>query len=96
LVYPLERIIKASSNVDDLILDPFAGTFTTCAVAQRLGRRSIGIEIQSDYFKIGLRRLNISNSLNGEELRPLDKRYVRKNSNSARGDDCEESQLMDK
>lgn len=57
----LERIIKASSNEGDLILDPFAGTFTSCAVAQRLGRKAIGIESQTEYFKIGLRRLGISN-----------------------------------
>ncbi|MCP4352192.1 MAG: adenine-specific DNA-methyltransferase [Desulfobacterales bacterium] len=56
----LERIIKASSDPGDLVLDPFAGTFTTCAVAQRLHRKSIGIEFQEDYFKIGLRRLNIT------------------------------------
>jgi len=55
----LERIIKASTNVNEIVLDPFAGTFTTCAVAQRLGRKSIGIELQLDYVKIGLRRLGI-------------------------------------
>jgi adenine-specific DNA-methyltransferase len=59
----LERIIKASTNEGDLVLDPFAGTFTTCAVAQRLGRNSIGIEFQEEYYKIGLRRLNIANEL---------------------------------
>lgn len=53
----LERIIQASSNVGEVILDPFAGTFTTCAVAQRLGRKSIGIECQEKYVKIGVRRL---------------------------------------
>lgn len=55
----LERIIKASSNVNDLILDPFSGTFTTSFVAKQLGRRSIGIEIQEDYVKIGIRRLGM-------------------------------------
>ncbi len=75
----MERIINASSNEGDLVLDPFAGTFTTCAVAQRLGRRSIGIELQEDFFKIGLRRLNITDELNGERLKPLDKTYTRKN-----------------
>ena len=64
----LERIILASSNVGDLVLDPFAGTFTTCAVAQRLGRRSIGIELQRDYIKIGVRRLGIVDKLDGETL----------------------------
>jgi adenine-specific DNA-methyltransferase len=75
----LERIIKASSNPGDLVLDPFAGTFTTCAVAQRLGRKTIGIEMQSEYFEIALRRLNISNNFNGKALKPLDKSFTRKN-----------------
>jgi adenine-specific DNA-methyltransferase len=56
----LERIIKASSNPGDTLLDPFAGTFTSCAVAQRLGRRSIGIELNPDYVRIGLRRLGLA------------------------------------
>lgn len=41
----LERIIKASSNENDLVLDPFGGSFTTCAVSKKLGRNSIGIEL---------------------------------------------------
>ncbi|WP_237713539.1 adenine-specific DNA-methyltransferase [Herbaspirillum sp. GW103] len=81
----LERIIKASSNPGDMVLDPFGGTFTTCAVAQRLGRRSVGIELQTDYVKIGLRRLGIATQLNGETLAAPDKTYVRKNGNGARG-----------
>jgi adenine-specific DNA-methyltransferase len=75
----LERIIKASSNEGDIVLDPFAGTFTTSAVAQRLGRKSIGIEFQEEYIKIGLRRLNISDEFNGKKLKTLNKSYVRKN-----------------
>ena len=55
----LERIVRASSNPGDLVLDPFAGTFTTSFVAKKLGRQSIGIEIEEDYVKIGLRRLQI-------------------------------------
>ena len=77
----LDRIIKASSNEGDLILDPFAGTFTTCAVAQKLGRKSIGIENQEDYIKIGLRRLNISDNFNGELLVKELKSYEIKNNN---------------
>ena len=80
----LERIIKASSNPGDLVLDPFSGTFTTCAVAKRLGRRSIGIEQEREYFKIGVRRLGLGDELDGEELRPLEKTYVRKNGKTAR------------
>ncbi len=88
----MERILKASSNPEDTVLDPFCGTFTTCAVAQRLGRRSIGIELQSDYMKIGLRRLGISTHFNGEELRPVDKSYVRKNANGVHGGAVDELQ----
>jgi len=40
----LERIIKASSNKDDIVLDAFAGSGTTLAVAEKLGRRWIGID----------------------------------------------------
>lgn len=64
----MERIIKASSNPGDVVLDPFSGTFTTCAVAQRLGRRTIGIELQEEYIKIGLRRLAIQKESQGERL----------------------------
>jgi adenine-specific DNA-methyltransferase len=64
----LERVIKASSNEGDLILDPFSGTFTTCYVAKKLGRNSIGIEIEDEYVKIGLRRLQLAQEFKGEKL----------------------------
>ncbi len=68
----LERVISASSNVGDLVLDPFAGTFTTNFVAKKLNRKSIGIEIQEEYVKIGLRRLRLAKEFNGEKLkRPI-------------------------
>ena len=71
----LERIVRASSNPGDLVLDPFAGTFTTCFVAKKLGRQSIGIEIEEDYVKIGLRRLQIMTHYRGEELRRESRSY---------------------
>ena len=64
----LERIIKASTNVGDTVLDPFSGTFTTSFVAKQLNRKSIGIELQEDYVKIGLRRLQLANEYKGEKL----------------------------
>ncbi|MDR6566597.1 adenine-specific DNA-methyltransferase [Chitinophaga ginsengisegetis] len=64
----LKRIIKASSNPGDIILDPFSGTFTTCAVAKELGRNCIGIEMQEEYIKIGLRRLQLAEEYKGEKL----------------------------
>ena len=65
----LERIILASSNSGETVLDPFSGSFTTSAVAMRLGRKAIGIEINPDYFKIGIRRTNIAEEFCGEILR---------------------------
>lgn len=71
----LERIVKASSNIGDLVMDPFSGTFTTSFVAKTLGRRTIGIELQEDYVKIGLRRLQLANEYHGEPLAPPQKNY---------------------
>jgi site-specific DNA-methyltransferase (adenine-specific) len=64
----LERIILASSNTGDIVLDPFSGSFTTSAVAISLGRKAVGIDINPDYFKIGIRRTGIANEYNGEQL----------------------------
>ena len=41
----LERIIKASSNEGDVVLDPFCGCATACVAAEQLGRRWVGIDI---------------------------------------------------
>lgn len=53
----LERIIAISSNLDDVILDPFAGTMTTGAAAKMLGRRFIMIEASKEYCRAGESRL---------------------------------------
>ena len=71
----LERIIKASTNEGDLVLDPFSGTFTTSFVAKSLGRRTIGIEIQEEYVRIGLRRLSLAQEYKGVPLEPVQKSY---------------------
>lgn len=78
----MERIILASSNWGDTVLDPFSGTFTTSAVAQRLGRRSIGIERAEEYVGIGLRRLGLATELNGRALEPIKKSTTRRNGGS--------------
>ena len=55
-----------------MVLDPFAGTFTAGFVAKELGRRFVGVEIEEEYVKIGLRRLNIATHFKGEVLvKPL-------------------------
>lgn len=64
----LERIIKASSHAGGVVLDPFSGSFTTGATAKRLGRKSIGIEINEEYVRMGLRRLEIQSKYSIDEL----------------------------
>jgi site-specific DNA-methyltransferase (adenine-specific) len=46
----LEYLIKKSSNEGEYILDPFAGSFTTCEAAMNLNRNSYGIELQNKYL----------------------------------------------
>jgi len=75
----LERIIKASSNEGDIVLDPFSGTFTTSYVAKKLNRKSIGIEINETYTKIGIRRVLEQFKLNDEILEQKSKIYQMKN-----------------
>jgi DNA modification methylase len=53
----LERVLLASSNPGDIVLDPFFGSGTTGAVAKRLQRHWIGIERESAYVRIATRRI---------------------------------------
>ena len=53
----LKRIISASSNKGDLVLDPFCGSGTTAAAAKQLGRNYTGIEISQEYVKNAKKRL---------------------------------------
>lgn len=55
----LYRVIAISSNKDDVVLDPFGGTMTTAAVAKKLGRSSIMIEVDKKYCEYGQRRIDV-------------------------------------
>ena len=52
-----ERCIKAGSRRGDTVIDPFCGSGTTMLVAERLGRDSIGIELNPAYIEIAERRI---------------------------------------
>jgi site-specific DNA-methyltransferase (adenine-specific) len=54
----LGRIIRVSSNPGDIVLDPFAGSGTTLAVAKKLGRRWMGCELSEEYVRAATERLD--------------------------------------
>ncbi len=67
----LERIIKASSNEGDLILDPFCGCATACIAAERLGRQWVGIDISEKAYELVIDRMRREVSLGDEDLPAL-------------------------
>ncbi len=71
----LERIIRASSNEGDLVVDPFGGTFTTSFVAKSLGRKSISCDIEEEYVKIGIRRLQLPSQPDERRMEQARKPY---------------------
>ncbi|MFH1778105.1 MAG: site-specific DNA-methyltransferase [Candidatus Omnitrophota bacterium] len=69
----IERIIKVSSRKDDLILDAFAGSGTTLAVAEKLGRRWIGVDCgKLAIYTMQKRQLNLKSEIGnkGKSLKP--------------------------
>lgn len=54
----LERIIKASSNEGDLVLDPFCGCATTCVASERLNRQWVGIDVSEKAYDLVKMRLD--------------------------------------
>lgn len=56
-LYLLKRIIEASTNKGDVILDPFCGSSTTGVAALRLNRRYIGIDCSEDFIELSKARL---------------------------------------
>lgn len=90
----LERVIKASSNAGDLVLDPFGGSFSTGAVAKRLGRRSVSIEQSETYVKTGLRRIGIPSHYPPEALVKQKVRTTQNLSKKQRGKDSVEQAVL--
>jgi site-specific DNA-methyltransferase (adenine-specific) len=74
----LNRIIKASSNAGDLVLDPFNGSGTTAVSAALLDRNYVGIDQSEEYVSYAQKRLNhalaakaANNSANGNGVAPI-------------------------
>jgi site-specific DNA-methyltransferase (adenine-specific) len=56
------KLMLASTNPGDLVLDPFLGSGTTSVVAKKLGRHFIGIELEEEYALLSQKRLEIAAS----------------------------------
>ena len=67
----LERIIKASSNKGDLILDPFCGCGTAVAVSQRLSRKWIGIDISPTSVKLMEKRVEKLGAIKNKDFETI-------------------------
>ncbi|MEM1395848.1 MAG: DNA methyltransferase [Pseudomonadota bacterium] len=65
----LHRIIIATTNPGDVVLDPFAGSGTSGAVAKRLGRRFIGIDRELDYVEAARQRIAAETPVSEENLK---------------------------
>lgn len=68
----LERIIKASSNKDDVVFDPFCGCATTCVAADRLRRNWIGIDISKKAVELVIDRIKTDQGLFQEIIHRTD------------------------
>jgi site-specific DNA-methyltransferase (adenine-specific) len=53
----IAKLMLASSKLGDFVFDPFAGSGTTCVVAQKLGRDFSGVEQESEYCQMAIKRL---------------------------------------
>ncbi len=64
----LYRVIMASSNVGDVVLDPFFGSGTTGAVAKKLGRNWVGIERDKKYIRVAQKRIDAIGQMDEEAI----------------------------
>ncbi|MBT6095624.1 MAG: site-specific DNA-methyltransferase [Rhodospirillaceae bacterium] len=64
----LYRVVLSSTDVGDVILDPFFGSGTTGAVAKKLGRKYIGLERDTEYAKLAEKRLSRTQRVCEEEF----------------------------
>ena len=67
----LHRVLLASTNKNDMILDPFLGSGTTATVAKKLGRNYFGIEKEKNYFKAAEKRIKNAKPIEDDLLDTL-------------------------
>ncbi|MBH0113570.1 site-specific DNA-methyltransferase [Novosphingobium sp. YJ-S2-02] len=67
----LYRVLLATTNAGDVVLDPFFGTGTTGAVAKRLGREWIGCEREGDYREAAMERIEMALPLDESSLKTM-------------------------
>jgi site-specific DNA-methyltransferase (adenine-specific) len=58
----MAKLILASTNENDFVFDPFAGVGTSLVVAKKLNRRFCGIEIDTEYCLLALKRLHLADT----------------------------------
>ena len=63
-----ERIVRASSNPGDIVLDPFAGCATTAVAAQRLRRRWVAIDIEAEGYNVTKQRMSDERALDQQAI----------------------------
>lgn len=55
----LKRIVLASTNKGDIVLDPFAGSSTAGLAAHKLGRKFIGVDLEEKYLDLSVKRYKL-------------------------------------
>jgi site-specific DNA-methyltransferase (adenine-specific) len=71
-----KRLIKMFSFVGDTVLDPFLGSGTTCLAAKKLGRNSVGYEVNEDFLQIIKEKLDIDKNSKDFEIRAQEKKSI--------------------
>lgn len=74
----LERIIKASTNEGDMVLDPFCGCATTCVAAEGLNRQWVGIDISEKAYFLVNQRLSEQEKIDKQLVFNKDNKFVRR------------------
>jgi site-specific DNA-methyltransferase (adenine-specific) len=80
----LDRIIRVATNPNDVVLDPFAGSGTTLAVAKKLGRQYLGVELSEQYADGVRKRLQMIEFAEDANAKPITTTRTRKRTRSVK------------